>query len=74
MGTGIKPVRATLTHLASSVHSHDYFNGATGIKQIEHILEIALTSKVGLNSINLDAPIEISLPNGFVLSCTAFKP
>lgn len=73
MGIAVKPVRATLAHLASSVHSHDYFNGNANVIQIEHILEIALMSKVGMNTINLDAPIEIALPNGFILSCTAFK-
>jgi hypothetical protein len=73
MKVAVKPLRATLAHLASSVHSHDYFRGNTSVKQIEHILDIALTSEVGLHSINIEAPIEIVLGNRFVLSCTVFK-
>lgn len=64
-------INATLANLANSVHTHDYFNGKTSLKQIQHILEVALTSKIGL--IALDQPVKIVLGNGFTLNCVSVK-
>lgn len=67
-------VEANLEHLASAVFFSDGYTGKQTVKQIAHILEIALKNRIGLLGLG-GRTVHLDLGNGHILVCaTKVKP
>lgn len=62
-------VEANLDHLASAVFFADGYGGKQTVKQIAHILEIALKNRLGLIALGGNT-VHVDLGNGHLLVCT----
>jgi hypothetical protein len=62
----------TITQIARAVFADDSYTGDLDIRELDHIIELALRSRIGL-ACRVANGVSIDLGNGHLLNCTLQK-
>lgn len=62
----------TITQIARAVFADDAYTGNLDVRELDHILELALRRRIGL-ACRIASSVSIDLGNGHLLNCSLQK-